>query len=356
MEARNPGFLWYTVVDNHLLNAALRRHFPDEGLPLGAVEFLGNTAAGFFPWVLTLPQALSDVARDRPRDARGRVTALLAGWGIAVVAFFTLSLFRLAHYGLPAFPAFALLTGKAWDDLMRRSRTEVGPSQFLPGAGLLAAGGIALGLALSGRLPGQRLLVFTDVYSRTLLARGQVPAFIATSDQHALLIQIGIALLCGGLGVAAAAAWRRPWLGAVAVAGAMILVLHGVNQGLYLFATARSIKPMTQLLMREAGPEDRVVHEGPLDDSGALPFYAGRQVAIVNGHESTLAFGSTFPDSRATFLDTDELIARWAEPGRLFLVTTYPPGQSVVDRLPPGRVHLLLEGGGRWLYSNMEAE
>ena len=35
VEARNPGFLWYTMVDNHLLNFARQRVFPDEDVPLG---------------------------------------------------------------------------------------------------------------------------------------------------------------------------------------------------------------------------------------------------------------------------------------------------------------------------------
>src|SRR5262245_59427171 len=38
--AVSPGFLWYTVVDNHLLNALQARHFPDEDVPLTTLEFL----------------------------------------------------------------------------------------------------------------------------------------------------------------------------------------------------------------------------------------------------------------------------------------------------------------------------
>src|SRR5262249_32917006 len=36
---RNAGFMWYTVVDNHLLNALRLRRFPDEDIPLSALEF-----------------------------------------------------------------------------------------------------------------------------------------------------------------------------------------------------------------------------------------------------------------------------------------------------------------------------
>ena len=34
--AADPGFVWYTVVDNHVMNVARRRRFPDEDVPLSA--------------------------------------------------------------------------------------------------------------------------------------------------------------------------------------------------------------------------------------------------------------------------------------------------------------------------------
>ncbi|MBI2159704.1 MAG: glycosyltransferase family 39 protein, partial [Candidatus Rokubacteria bacterium] len=40
VEAGSRGFLWYTVVDNHILNFTRQRVFPDEDVPLGSVEFL----------------------------------------------------------------------------------------------------------------------------------------------------------------------------------------------------------------------------------------------------------------------------------------------------------------------------
>ena len=46
---RNAGFLWYTVVDNHLLNALRLRHFPDEDIPLSALEFLAVSGLGALP-------------------------------------------------------------------------------------------------------------------------------------------------------------------------------------------------------------------------------------------------------------------------------------------------------------------
>ena len=40
--------------------------------------------------------------------------------------------------------------------------------------------------------------------------------------------------------------------------------------------------------------------------------------------------------------------------GRWFLVTGVVPERSVVRTLPAGSVRLIAEGGGRWLYGNVE--
>jgi 4-amino-4-deoxy-L-arabinose transferase-like glycosyltransferase len=63
VELRNEGFLWYTVVDNHLLNFTRQRVFPDEDVPLGAVPFLAVTALAFLPWTLAVPWALRRTLR-----------------------------------------------------------------------------------------------------------------------------------------------------------------------------------------------------------------------------------------------------------------------------------------------------
>ncbi|MBI5628237.1 MAG: glycosyltransferase family 39 protein, partial [Candidatus Rokubacteria bacterium] len=118
VEVQNRGFLWYTIVDNHLLNFTRQRVFPDEDVPLSAAEFLGVTAIGFFPWSLMVPWALARAFR-RPRETVEARTWLLLGiWSVLVVLFFTLSPFKLPHYALPALPAMALLVAKLWDDVL----------------------------------------------------------------------------------------------------------------------------------------------------------------------------------------------------------------------------------------------
>jgi len=75
-------------------------------------------------------------------------------------------------------------------------------------------------------------------------------------------------------------------------------------------------------------------------------------VQIVNGLQSNLAFGSTFPEARPIFWDTAALTRAWAGDRRVLLLSAVAPTRSVVRELPAERVHLLVEGGSRRLYSN----
>src|SRR5215831_6857493 len=97
------GFLWYTVVDNHLLNAMGRRRFPDEDVPLAAVEFLAVSALGAFPWVLAAAgTGVSLVRRRAWRDPEEAPWIALAIWLVGLWALVCLSAFRLPHEGPPA--------------------------------------------------------------------------------------------------------------------------------------------------------------------------------------------------------------------------------------------------------------
>jgi len=78
-----------------------------------------------------------------------------------------------------------------------------------------------------------------------------------------------------------------------------------------------------------------------------------RHVRVVNGAQSSLAFGATFPEARDRFWSGARLQEEWIKPGRRFLITAVDPQRSVVRTLPPGTVHTIMRSGGRWLYANV---
>jgi hypothetical protein len=132
----------------------------------------------------------------------------------------------------------------------------------------------------------------------------------------------------------------------------MIAFLPLSVEGLTLFAKSRSVRLMTDAIQLRIGPADVLAHEGPIENSASALLRLDRRVQIVNGLQSNLAFGSTFAEARPVFWDTAALARAWAGDRRVFLLSTAPPARSVVRGLPAERVHLLVEGGGRRLYSN----
>jgi 4-amino-4-deoxy-L-arabinose transferase-like glycosyltransferase len=355
VETQYRGFLWYTVVDNHILNVARQRVFPDEDVPLSTLEFLGVTAVGFFPWVLALPLAVWRTVRRRPRDTpEARVWMLLALWTVGILGVFALSPFKLPHYGLPAFPAMALLVAKLWDEVIERPPGAPRSSRLLLPALLAVAAVAAVSLAAwQGWLrlsPGA--VAVADIAARNMAAQGQAATTDFLAEFRPLFGPIAAVFLLTSAALAMATWRRRPRLGVGALLAAMIAFLPLSVEGLTLFAKSRSVRVMTDAIQLRVGPADVIAHEGALENSASALLRLDRRVQIVNGRRSNLAFGSTFPEARPIFWDTAALARAWAGERRVFLLSASPPARSAVRDLPAERVHLLVHAGGRRLYSN----
>lgn len=353
-EAANRGFLWRTVVDGYLLTAG-RRVFPGADVPLTALEFLVVTAAGFLPWTLVAPWAVARALRRDWKSAADRIWALFALWALLVIGVITFSPFKLPHYGLPAFPALALLVAALWDDTLAH-RPGALPARALvtPVAVVFAAAALGTAAAWAGLLPNaHRMLTWVDVTARNLAARGEHAAE-RPLDAFRPVLALCTLVFAGGAGAAAVAAWRRSAeIGLIAALAVMLAFLPAAGRGMAEFARGRSVEPVAAALLRRAGPGDLIVHEGPVKESASILLRLAGPVPLVAGRVSSLAFGATFPEARDLFWDTARLQRAWAAPGRHFLVSTVAPARSVVRRLPAGTAHLVIEGGGRRLYSNV---
>jgi hypothetical protein len=344
--AATRGFLWYTVVDNHLLNVARARHFPDEDVPLSAVEVLIVAAAGAAPWIIAAGAALVDLVRRRAWRSTDELSWVALGvWVVGVFGLTALSPFRLPHYGLPAYPMLALLAARAW-------RSPAASRLVAWHAALFAVVGVGAVLLVATGGSGMltRILGATDVATRKSVATGAdaaAPPWEAFVPLFAWTAGIAIVAFVALVVVARA---RRPAVGGGVVAVAMLAILPAVAVAVGLVSSYRAVRPLA-LVVRDAWRAgDVLVHEGPLENSGALEWYSGRRPVIVDGRKSVLAFGATLPGAESAFWDRDRLRAGWAAPGRVWLVTTREPGRTAAAELP-GAV-LVGAAGGRRLYVN----
>ena len=233
VERQNPGFLWYTLIDNHVLNFARRRVFPDEDVPLSALAFVVVTLAAFLPWTLALPPALARVFRGPRRDARERLWLLVAIWPLLLIGFFTLSPFKLPHYGLPAFPALALLIARVWDETLDGAAEAPRPlTLMLPVLVFFVALTGAFLLAAAGHLPvPPAAMTSVDVATRNLAARGRALAQAPLEAYATIIVRCAVVfgLAAGALAVAV---WRRwPTAGIGAAVAAMLAFLPIAGEG-----------------------------------------------------------------------------------------------------------------------------
>ena len=266
VELRNSGFLWYTVVDNHLLNFTRQRVFPDEDVPLSALEFLAVNVLAFLPWTLALPWGVARAFKRPWADAEARLWMLFALWALLLLGFFTLSPFKLPHYGLPAFPALALLAARAWDDSIEAIPGAAAPRVLMvPICILFAVLAVAFALAAAGRLPlHDAALVKVDVAARNLAARGEAIPQGPLEPYVSILVKCVVVFAIATVGMAIAAARRWPAVGVGVALAAMIAFLPMAGEGMTQFARSRSVRPLAEALAQRRAPGDRVVHEGSL--------------------------------------------------------------------------------------------
>jgi hypothetical protein len=350
---QHPGFLWYVVVDNHLLNAVGLRRFPDEDVPLGAGEFLSVAALGAFPWIVPAGLMVISLIRRRAwRDPREAPWVALALWLTGPWGLLTLSAFRLPHYGLPAYPAVALLAARWWTERAERSRVPA-----LVHVALFALLAAALGLAAGSDGRGFVDTVFsaTDTYTRKEFAAAQASPLPPWSALQPLVIRTAW-IIGAGAAALGVVAWRRVgrWTGAI-VAAIMLAVMPAATRALDLVAGARAVTGMAAEVRRLTASGTLLAHEGPIENSGALEFYSGHRPLLVDARRSVLGMGATFPDAADSFWTSGQLAAAWLSGRPILLVTPRDPGRSVVSTLPPTSVRLLRAENGRWLYSSLPA-
>jgi 4-amino-4-deoxy-L-arabinose transferase-like glycosyltransferase len=349
--ARQEGFFSFYVLDNQVLRFLGQRAFVEDDVPLSLPAFLLATCTLFGPWSLFLPAALRESAAGlHALTAQGKAILFILLWAGLIVCFFALSPLKLEHYGIPAFPALALLVGQFWAGLLQQ---ESRPSLWLclplvalsiP-ALLLGTGVLSLDRAIE-------LSFSTDVYSRMVHEQGESFSSPLLQQLIPLFQGSGLVLFLGGVTTLLCVRRRAPRTAFGCFAIMTILVLGLVGKTLAVVSEYRSVKSLAALILQRLGPDDLVLHEGPLENSAGLTFYTGRQIHVVNGRRGDLDFGSHFPEAEGLFWEEEMVLRLWPGTRRIFLVTDRPPEHSVLRLMPPQVRHLIGHEGRRWLYTN----
>ena len=332
--ARNPGFAWDFVVNQHLLFAVDRKEPRDsEGDPLAFFlsAFLGRTAPW---WLLVLPAWKAPLDAIRARDPWGLVPW---AWMLTPIALFVLVPSRLEHYTLPALPAVALLA--AGPALAFVEEAGGGLRRFVIGLGIATA---AAGLVLVAR--GTALLA-------PLYWIGQAPALAP------LPALAGVVLAIGGGGAAAAAAARHGRVALACLLGAAIGFSAITVHALAVVSPLFSWREIAAAIDRGVGREAEVVFEAPVEYQlvGGLDFYLGRDVTLLEPPGGFVPPTYLEGYAREMFVSRQEFERRWREPRPLVMVSDPTRRRDDADGMVPPPFSVVARIGDRWVLGNAAA-
>ena len=287
----------------------------------------------------------------RGRDATARLWALLALWAVVVVGFFTVSPFKLPHYGLPAFPALALLVARVWDESIEAAPDALRPRTLLvPVLVVFALAAVAAAVAWAGVAAAARRDARLASTSRraTRRARRRRPPGAAGPLRSRSSARVRAGLRRSARSAPPSRSWRRaPGLGVGVALATMVAFLPVAGDG-HDDVRAHALRgTVVDALAPGATPATSSRTRARSRTAASLLLPCPAPVRVVDGLQSNLAFGATFPDARDLFWDAPRLQTRMGGPERVFLVSGVRPGAAAsCAACPPERVHVLARGGG----------
>jgi 4-amino-4-deoxy-L-arabinose transferase-like glycosyltransferase len=358
MAEKNPGFLWFFFVNEHLSRFVGSRQADYATVPLAT--YLGLTAVWFCPWIIFLPAALRRCCSRTDDGRMDRGVLFVLCWAGAVIGFFALSPARLEYYALPALPALALCVGRLWDLEIATPRKQIRAGGLLPAWIGLIVFSLCL-IPAANLFPQLEHMKFYNMFqglgspaesvSDPMIAAAKIYVVPAFADLVPLF-KIVVALIVVGTGLSALAWFRhRPGLALACLVGALGVGFATVEKGFVLFSPYRSVAQLGSLLHNELQPGDQIIVDRNYEYHAAIDFYTGQRARVYRGAKGDLLYGSRYPEATGTFVSEEEFARLWRGPGRVFLLSDDPDCLSQLRALVPTTI-VVGRTGSNWLFAN----
>jgi 4-amino-4-deoxy-L-arabinose transferase-like glycosyltransferase len=335
------GFFYFYFINEHVLRF-LGKRYPHDYNKLPFALYWSLHLVWLFPWSLFLPVAIRRAWDARARwdfsSARGtlfrvRTNSLLLIYAAVILLFFSLST-NQEYYTFPVyFPLLVLTAGALAGEEGESRRTWLyWANGVLVAIGLVAAVALGYGLWSARGLPSGSdigaLLAHRDVAGYTL---SMSHLFDLTGPSFAAL-RLPAGLAAAGLLLGPISAWMLRRRGhdfesTVSVAFTSAVFLIAAHIALVRFEPMLSSRAMAETINRVApNPDDAtLIIYGDVANGSSLLFYTERQALLVNGRQSSVLWGSNYPDApKIQILDSD-LLALWGTGPRRFL---FVPGDA----------------------------
>jgi 4-amino-4-deoxy-L-arabinose transferase-like glycosyltransferase len=286
---KNPEFWSFYFIYEHVtryLTTAHNRHQP-------VWFFIPVLLAGFFPWVVFLPESLR-LTRQKQLGLPQGLPSFLWTWVAFIFCFFSVSSSKLIPYILPVFPPLALLVAS----VLRQNPFPILSFKIYAGLAVL----LGLGFLLYTPLDHQ---ILRAVYDFKALAP---------------LITGGIAFLWGGLWVIQRLYQTEPQKALSVLCASMIgflLMLMMIDPHIQ---TAPSIRPLIRQLKPFVSDKTPIVLWGYYFQD--VPVYLERTVHLA-AHRGELDFGGRITPDQDRLLTDKSFQNLWTSQARVFLIARY---------------------------------
>lgn len=337
------GFFWFYFINDQVLRFTGER-WPRDYNTVPRLLFWLYELLWFFPWSLTL---VATRARDFVVSTRmGRLRVLALIWVLFVMLFFTFSTTQ-EYYSMPIYPALALLIGSAMTRESAASRLAFRVAGLITGVVFIA---MLVILAHSWNVPApgdisRALSNNPDVYTLALGHMTDLTVF-AFAYLRTPLTVAAIAFLIGTV-----ALWMRQR--AVRYAGVVVMLMiffQAARLALITFDPYMSSYPVAAELNKL--PKATLIFNSQYYDFSSIPFYTDYHPLLLNGRYFNLEYGSYAPGAPHVFIDNQDFRATWESPQLAYVVTDDENLKSLQKLVPASHLHLLIDSGGKSLYSN----
>jgi 4-amino-4-deoxy-L-arabinose transferase-like glycosyltransferase len=261
-------YMWVRFGDAFIAGYALR-----ENIWLYARPLYGNQPSYFFyartmavallPWTALVIGRLVDVFFRGERMDEGE--RALWAWTLAILAFFSVSRFKLDHYIFPAAPALCLLAARAWVQAQQEPRLT----------------GVQVGRRAVG-------LIFMTAGTALVLVLQRVPVMFS-----GWILALPVALIGGGLLTIVEMILTRRRGPRVPISPfATLVVAYAVLVVVALpaFEEAKPVGRLARLVAMRAGERDQIAAFRLNRWNGSWRYYVERQTRMIERHEDLQAF------------------------------------------------------------------
>jgi hypothetical protein len=364
------GFFYFYFINEHVLRF-LGKRYPHDYNKLPGYLFWSLHLVWLFPWSLYWPATLYEAWHKHRRsgrrfswqlwkqlDFRGSTSLLMTLYASFVLLFFSIST-NQEYYTFPAYFPLLLLTAAGLasletDAMIASASERVVDMRWLEAAhalfALVGAGAAAMlgyGLWASRHLPYVAdigtLLAHRDVGGYSL----SMSHFMDLTGPSFAALRLPASLAAITLLVGPTLSWRmrvrRQHLNATfttAMTAAIFLVAAHI--AFVRFQPLLSSRAMADTINAIASPQDVLILYGDQSYGSSIIFYTGRHAYVVNGCNTTLLWGSDYPDAPHVCLDDAQLLAMWGNGPRKFLFVP-PQYQKRVEALLKNRIYLVQE-------------